>query len=264
MNHLSYAREEWVDVTPPGNFTNTLRLEISNFGKVRTHPGNNKYNFLKGSMINGYKIIRLKMFRPRSAEEETKLGEYRAAISAYDNEIKQIKKIIKSDEESEVQKSIARQKIESIQVEREREKLRYQKYLNKITRKNTFNYGCLVHRLVAENFLTPPSPEHTFVAHLNYDKLNNIVSNLSWMTREENVAHQQKSPYVIAQKRKRKENDSSNTKVSKLTLTQVMFLKKLLNEGKTIASLARKFKVTQTQIIRIKKNENWASVEAAK
>ncbi|MCC6256946.1 MAG: HNH endonuclease, partial [Chitinophagaceae bacterium] len=39
---------------------------------------------------------------------------------------------------------------------------------------------------------------------------------------------------------------------------------KLLNEGKTIASLARKFKVTQTQIIRIKKNENWASVEAAK
>ena len=31
-----------------------------------------------------------------------------------------------------------------------------------------------------------------------------------------------------------------------------------------VRNLAKQFKVTETQIIRIKKNENWASVEAAK
>ena len=43
-----------------------------------------------------------------------------------------------------------------------------------------------------------------------------------------------------------------------------MFLKKLLNEGKTIKSLAKQFKVSETQILNIKKEKNWGSVEAAK
>lgn len=264
MNGLSYAREEWKEVKMGDQFTNDLKLEISNFGRIRTLYGEDKCNYPKGSMINGYKIIRLKMFYPRTPEAESKLNEYRTAISALEKEINTLKATLKTSEETQVQKAVATQHLLALQDDYSNLKLHYQKYLNKETRKRTFNFGGLIHRLVAENFLIQPSAEHTFVAHINFDKLDNKVSNLQWMTKEENVAHQQKSPFVIARKRKRKENPYSDTRASKLTLTQVMFIKKLLNEGKPIASLSRQFKVTETQIIRIKKKENWAFVEAAK
>jgi hypothetical protein len=43
-----------------------------------------------------------------------------------------------------------------------------------------------------------------------------------------------------------------------------MLLKKLLNQGKPMRTLVKQFKVTNTQILRIKRGENWADVEAAK
>lgn len=264
MNTISYGREEWQFVNSGEGYTNTLRLQVSNFGHIRSVSGDNKFTVLKGSMINGYKIIRLKLFKPRTPDVEIKLKNYREELAAYEKEIRMLKKIIGGKDIPPDEKSSASQKLESISMPYSEIKKHYQHYLNKETRKRTINFGGLVHRLVAENFLTPPSPEHTFVAHLDYDKLNNVVTNLKWMTKAENVAHQQKSPYVIERKKIRKENQYSDTKASKLTVTKVMFLKKLLNEGKPIASLARQFKVTETQIIRIKRNENWAFVEAAK
>ncbi len=42
-----------------------------------------------------------------------------------------------------------------------------------------------------------------------------------------------------------------------------MLLKKLLNQGKPIKQLVKQFKVTDTQIFRIKRGENWADIEAA-
>jgi len=43
-----------------------------------------------------------------------------------------------------------------------------------------------------------------------------------------------------------------------------MLLKKLLNQGKPMKQLVKQFKVTDTQIFRIKRGENWADIEAAK
>lgn len=264
MNTISYGREEWQFVNAGKGYTNTLQLQVSNFGNIRSVSSDNKFNVLKGSMINGYKIIRLKLFKPRTQEVESKLKNYREELAAYEKEIRILKRIIGGKDIPSEQKSLASQKLQSIESPYTDIKKHYQHYLKKETQKRTVNFGGLIHRLVAENFLTPQSPEHTFVAHLDYDKLNNVITNLKWMTKEENVAHQQKSPYVIERKKVRKENQYSDTRASKLTVTKVMFLKKLLNEGKPIASLARQFKVTETQIIRIKRNENWAFVEAAK
>jgi hypothetical protein len=42
-----------------------------------------------------------------------------------------------------------------------------------------------------------------------------------------------------------------------------MLLKKLLNEGKPMKQLIKQFKITDTQILRIKRGENWSSVAAA-
>ena len=128
----------------------------------------------------------------------------------------------------------------------------------------TINYHSLVHRLVAEYFITKPAAKQTIVAHLDHNKLNNRANNLKWMTPEENSRHQQLSPNVIENKQKRKQSGFYTAGYRKLTLTKVMYLKKLLNEGVPVRSLAKQFKVTETQIIKIKKQENWASVEAAK
>ena len=50
----------------------------------------------------------------------------------------------------------------------------------------------------------------------------------------------------------------------KLSTTKVMLMKKLINEGKENKQLVKIFKVSETQIIRIRKGENWGGVEAAK
>ena len=46
----------------------------------------------------------------------------------------------------------------------------------------------LVHRVVVEAFDgAPPSPDHTDVRHLDGDKRNNVLTNLCWGTRSENM-----------------------------------------------------------------------------
>ena len=264
MNTLSFAREEWKDVDLGDGYTNKLHIQVSNFGRVRSFSNEEEYTILKGSMINGYRIIRLKMFKPRSPEAEKKFNVYQDELNALDKEIRHLRKVIRDRFATDEARAEATEKHELTEKTRADRRKVYSNFLRKETNKRTINFGGLVHRLVAEKFLTPESPEHKFVAHLDFDKLNNVVTNLKWMTKDENVAHQQHSPFVIERKKIRKENNYADNGANKLTLTKVMFLKKLLNEGKPIASLAKQFKVTETQIIRIKKNENWASVEAAK
>ena len=54
------------------------------------------------------------------------------------------------------------------------------------------------------------------------------------------------------------------SKNNKLTVTKVMLLKKMLNQGrKTVTQLAKQFKLSDMQIIRIRRGENWSSVPAA-
>ena len=83
------------------------------------------------------------------------------------------------------------------------------------------------------------------------------------MTAEENYAHQQNSPYVIKEKQERRLRRKEISRATKLTVTKVMLLKKMINLGKPMKQLVKQFKVTDTQIYRIKRGENWADIEAA-
>jgi len=52
-----------------------------------------------------------------------------------------------------------------------------------------FRWSTAVHRVVAITFISaPPSPIHE-VNHINGDKLDNIASNLEWVTHSENEIH---------------------------------------------------------------------------
>ena len=208
-------------------------------------------NIIQGSMTNGYRIIRLKFFSPREAATEAKLAYLKKQVVKLQQKIKAMK------ENGESKKAIAEATMLLVAM-----KKNVSKKFADDTKKRTRNYHALLHRLVAEYFLNKPTAQHTLVAHLDHNKLNNKSTNLKWMKPEENYEHQKTSPIVIGEKKNWAER-MRTTKTTKLTVTKVMLLKKLLNQGKPLRSLVKQFKVTDTQILRIKRGENWADVQAA-
>lgn len=245
--------EEWKTVLFDFEFTNDFRLEVSNLGRVRTFNKLSDGNILKGSMTNGYRIIRLKLYKPRDEKTQQRLNYLQQQVLMLNKKLKALK------EAGEAQQKIS--EAESLLHD-------FRKNLSKKfaadLKKRTINHHALVHRLVAQYFLKPPMPGQTIVAHVDHDKLNNRASNLKWMTPDENYEHQKSSPHVQKELAERKHRRKDHSKVAKLTITKVMLLKKLLNEGKPIKHLVKLFKITDTQILRIKRGENWADVEAAK
>lgn len=248
----SFIGEEWKEVNLGSKYVKDYTLEISNFGRVRSYTPKKGLNLLGGGDVNGYKVIRLKFFKPRT-EENQKL------LDTYLTNIRSLKKQLKLAEKSQ-----SVREFNKIQKELEKVQKAKDKFLRKDNNGRAIYYQALVHRLVAEYFLPTPKEDENIVAHLDFIKTNNKFNNLKWMNQEENMQHQQKSPHVISDYKKRKNRFFPSEKNSKLTETKVMYLKKLLNEGKPMKQLVRMFKVTETQILRIKRGENWGRVKASK
>ncbi len=124
---------------------------------------------------------------------------------------------------------------------------------------NTF----FVYKLVAEFFIPKTSEEQLYVIHLDYVRGNDSVENLKWVTYEERQEHYKRSPHVIKSMKKLTEH---NLKADgrKLTSTRVMYLKKLLNDpnNKTrMKMLAKQFGISEMQVNRIKRGENWGHIK---
>ena len=249
----NYPGEVWKTLTFDFEYTNSGTIEVSNFGRVKTNNKISKDKLMKGSMINGYNIIRLKFYSPRPEDKQQELDAGQLVVSAAGRELRELKLAKASAEE------IAAKQAEVAEL---RKKL--SKKFEEDLKKRTIHFHYLVHRMVADYFLKPPKEGQTIVAHKDFNKLNNKAHNLEWMTPEENYAHQANSPYVLQEKEARKTRRKELHPNTKLTTTKVMLLKKLLLAGKPTGKLAKQFKVTQTQIVRIQKGENWGDVEAAK
>ncbi len=245
--------EQWKVVKFDFKFTNEFRLEVSNLGQMRTFNKISNGNILKGSMINGYRIIRLKLYTPRDEKIQKRFDFLLRQSLKLSRKLKALK------EQNETKKTINETSILLKSFKKNLSK-KFQDNL----KERTINYHTLVHRLVATYFLKKPTKHQTIVAHLDHDKLNNEASNLKWMTTDENYEHQKSSPHVIKDKLERRHRRKTNSGILKLTENKVMILKKLLNEGKPVKDLVKRFKVTDTQIFRIKRGENWGDVPAAK
>ena len=61
-------------------------------------------------------------------------------------------------------------------------------YLSLSLRRDNTQVMASVHRLVAEAFLGGPHPDFD-VNHIDGDKTNNVLENLEWCTRGENIRH---------------------------------------------------------------------------
>lgn len=247
-----FPGEQWKTVQFNFEFTNDFRLQVSNFGRLRTFNKISEGNIIKGSMTEGYRIVRLKLYQPRDEKTQAHLHNLRQQVFKLSKELNR-----------QIKEGANKQTIAETTLLLNTLKKKVSKKFQQDLKARTINYHSLIHRLVAEYFLPPPIKGQTVVAHLDYDKLNNRVTNLKWMTPEENYEHQKSSPYVIKEKRERQDRQQANPTRAKLTVTKVMLLKKLLNEGKPIKELVKLFKVTDTQIIRIKRGENWSNIPAA-
>ena len=100
-------------------------------------------------------------------------------------------------------------------------------------------YTKLLHRLVAEAFITNPQdlPE---VDHKNRDKSNNRTDNLKWITTKANKLRGQ------------------DTTMAKVTEADVINIHKLLAEGRPQASIAEVYGIDQSAVSNIKRGRNWA------
>lgn len=119
-------------------------------------------------------------------------------------------------------------------------------------RKSTVRY---IHKLVAQHFIEGKRADQQFVIHLDFDKQNNYVANLQWASKEELEKHLSKNP--------NKKIVYGNRNYSKLSETEVIRLKKRIfdpNRKTRLKLLAKEFGISEMQLYRIKRGENWASV----
>lgn len=245
-------KEIWKSVVFDFDYANEYFLEVSNYGNLRCTHSTATQRAIKGSHVSGYKVIKLKFYKERDEEAAVKIEKLKHQILELGKKITIYKK---AEKEVVI--------IEEMQVKYEKLKAKLTKLCYDDLKQRTIYYHSLIHRLVADYFVAKKHDRQTVVAHLDFNKLNNRATNLKWMTPEENYIHQRKSPYVIEENEQRKVRRKELSKATKLTTTKVMLLKKLLSHHKPIKTLVKQFKVSETQIYRIKKGENWADIPAA-
>lgn len=257
--------EIWKKVVTNFDFesTNKLDLEISSFGRLRSFSKISKGQILSTSLMKGYPVVRFKLYVERDSKSNQRLEYFRVQIALL---LEQIKKIRKELVEIQAKgKTSAKLERSILQQEKLLDLIRqnYKNDLRKIENARTKNVGFLIHRLVAECFVEKSSPNHTIVAHIDHNKGNNHYKNIRWMSVEEHLVHREKSPRVIQARIDRIGIHNLHSKQYKLTIPKVRIIKKRINEGVTLLALSKKYKITQTQLLRIKRGQNWSNIPAA-
>jgi hypothetical protein len=244
--------EQWKKVKFPFEYAGEFRMEVSSLGRVRSfHKMAPQGTDLKGSITSGYPIIRLKLYTARDEKKQKYLNGLKNQV------IKLQKKYRK-----EMAAGAGKRALKEIQAEIDAAQAKSTAKHAEDTKARTIHHHTLIHRLVAEYFLPKPKKEHVVVAHIDHDKMNNKASNLVWMTHEESVEHIRHSPGIKAMWKRRKEEGILPSS-TKLTAAKVAQMKKLINDGVPLRKLAVKFKITETQVLRIKRGINWGYVKAA-
>lgn len=111
----------------------------------------------------------------------------------------------------------------------------------------------LIHRLVASAFISSPPFRDAQCNHIDFNKLNNCVGNLEWVSASENQRH------TIASGRKNMPRGECSPH-AKLTCKTVLRARSLHGCGHSIASLAKKFLVSEMTISDAIKRRTWAHV----
>ncbi len=120
-------------------------------------------------------------------------------------------------------------------------------------KKKTF----LVHKLVAEMFVNKNNKNQVIAIHLDWNKKNNYYKNLKWVTKEQ--AYDRIMPRL---KEINKIKNKGIVRNSKLKPEDVAVLKSMLSRGVKQNVIAKLFSISEMQVTRIKRGENWARIKA--
>lgn len=116
------------------------------------------------------------------------------------------------------------------------------------------------HQAVGAAFLKKHSPKCKFVLHLDYNKENNSISNLKWATKEQQVEHSKKSPYVLAAAAHKVYSGATSKKLNEKKVIQLK--NEIWNPKRklTFKQLAAKYGIAEMNLYRIKNGELWFHV----
>lgn len=120
-----------------------------------------------------------------------------------------------------------------------------------------------VHRLIAAAFLGP-CPEGMEVRHLDGDPSNNHIRNLAYGTHRENAMDTQlhgRNSYAVHPERFHRGEQIHG---SKLTVDDVIAIRKKHSAGASFHSLAREYGIARSSITRACKGRTWAHVPYAR
>jgi hypothetical protein len=113
----------------------------------------------------------------------------------------------------------------------------------------------LVHKLTAEYFVDKTDEEQDVVIHLDWNKQNNYYANLQWVTKADSYKRMHK---VLQEARKKAGKVVTSSKLSK---DDVAVIKGMLEKGVKQNLIAKLFCVSEMQVSRIARKENWAEIE---
>ena len=121
-------------------------------------------------------------------------------------------------------------------------------------KKKTF----LVHKLVAIVFVEKDHDEQTIATHVDWNKKNNHSSNIKWVTKE--AAYERIMPRL---QEINKIKNKGIVRNSKLKPEDVKVLKGMLEKGVKQNVIAKLFSISEMQVTRIKRGENWGKIKSA-
>jgi hypothetical protein len=138
----------------------------------------------------------------------------------------------------------------------------YSKISNKILKSRTNKYGYLmhnlisdslkvktisVHRLVALNYLENPN-NYKEVNHIDGDKKNNVISNLEWCNRKQNINHAIKMGLL---------NVGEKNPNNKLKIETVKIIRDLYSKNKKIYQISNILNIKYSTVYSIVNKKTW-------
>ncbi len=255
--------ERWKVVSLPTIPSKRKRLAVSDKGRVKSYTKTGKESILMGTVQNGYEIIKLKLFTERSPIMEKKLESMRKQISRHKLNLISFRKQTSDRKAAKQIVANARKQVESIKQLLPAIQKKYTDEIHKDELARMINVSYLTHRLVAEYFCKR-APKKMLVIHLDFNKRNNKPSNLKWVNQEECTVHQLKNPNVIKAFKARKGKRYEDGAGIKLNQTKVAVIKRQLFNGVKPSKIAKKHNVSETQIRRIERGDNWGDIKMAK
>ncbi len=260
-NDYPYPDEVWklIPLDVPEHVT---KLEISNYGRVRSLSANTRSEFIKGATTRTMlTTIQQRYFKARDPEEDARLKKMRTELTLLRRDLRFRRRSIEA--RGKQGEKVPASELRDIKTDQDLYDGMYKLYridLEKDDKSRGMRYGGYVHRFVADAFLERPSPEHSNVIHIDYNNQNNHFSNLKWVMHDELVLHNNKNERIIKDRESRK---GRFNKGNKLNETKVIALKNAMARGKTTTkTLAKQFGISEAQIRHIRRGGSWAYVKA--